>query len=61
MVIKVPGTVVGDASEETVDSYSPDVVWELSGDTVGSDRTDMVVKPPRTVVGKLSEKTVDSD
>ena len=36
-------------------------MWELSGDTVGSDRTDVVVKPPRTVVGKLSEKTVDSD
>ena len=37
------------------------MVWELSEDTVGSDRPDVVVKLPGTVVGEPSEETVDSD
>ena len=45
MVIKLPGTVVGEASEETVDSDRPDVVEKLPG----------------TVVGEPSEDTVGSD
>ena len=44
-VVKLPGTVVGEPSEETVDS----------------DRTDMVVELPEIVVGEASEETVDSD
>ena len=44
-VLKLSGTVVGESSEETVDS----------------DRTDMVVELPETVVGEVSEETVGSN
>ena len=37
------------------------MVWELSEDTVDSDRTDVMVALPVTVVRKESEETVDSD
>ena len=37
------------------------VVWELSEDTVDSDRTDVVVELPGTVVEEASEETVDTD
>ena len=37
------------------------MVWELSEDTVDTDRTDMVVELPRTVVGEASEETVGLD
>ena len=37
------------------------MVWELSEDTVDSERTDVVVKLPGIVVVELSEETVDSD
>ena len=43
--MELPGTVVGEPSEETADS----------------DRTDMVVYLPEVVVGEASEETVDSD
>ena len=44
-VLRLPGTVVG----------------ELSADTVDSDRTDVVVELPETVVGEVSEETMGSD
>ena len=37
------------------------MVWEISEDTVDSDRTDVVIELPRTVVGEASEETVGSD
>ena len=37
------------------------MVWELSGDTVGSDRTDVVVELPGPLVEDHSVETVDSD
>ena len=37
------------------------MVWELSEDTVDSDRTDVVVELPGTSVEDPSEETVDSD
>ena len=37
------------------------VVWELSEDTVDSDRTDVVVELPETGVGEASKETVGSD
>ena len=37
------------------------VVWELSEDTVDSDRTDVVVELPGTGVGEASKETVGSD
>ena len=37
------------------------VVWELSEDTVDSDRTDVVVELPGPAVGDPSAETVDSD
>ena len=61
MVIKLPGSVVGEASEGSVYSDRPDVVWELLEDTVDSDRTDVVVELPGPAVGDPSVETVDSD
>ena len=37
------------------------MVWELSEDTVDSDRTDVVMELPRAVVGEASEEIVDPD
>ena len=44
-MVELPGTVVGEPSEETVDS----------------ERTDVVVELPQFVVGEASEETVGSD
>ena len=44
-VVELPGTLVGEPSEETVDL----------------ERTDMVVELPESAVGEASEETVGSD
>ena len=61
MVSILPGTVLCESSEETVDSDSLDVVGIPTEETMDSDQPEVVGELPSTVVRKTSEETVDSD